>query len=77
MHQPIITGDGHRIAGLRLGDRRSHALLQALLVFRLIPNGFLNRDLRGLLGKHPPKPAPESVHASATPQARLTASSYC
>jgi hypothetical protein len=32
-------------------------LLQALLVFRLIPNGFLNRDLRGLLagllGKDP------------------------
>jgi hypothetical protein len=49
VHQPIITGDGHRIAGLRLGDRRAHALLQALLVFRLLPNGFLNRDLRGLL----------------------------
>ena len=37
------------IAGLRLGDRRAHALLQALLVFRLLPGGFLNRDLRGLL----------------------------
>jgi hypothetical protein len=57
VHHPIITSNGHRIAGLRLGDRRAHALLQALLVFRLIPNGFLNRDLRGLLagllGKHP------------------------
>ena len=57
VHHPIITGDGHRIAGLRLGDHRAHALLQALLVFRLIPNGFLNRDLRSLLadllGKHP------------------------
>jgi DNA-binding transcriptional ArsR family regulator len=57
VHQPIVTDDGHRIAGLRLGDRRAHALLQALLVFRLLPNGFLNRDLRGLLagllGKHP------------------------
>jgi hypothetical protein len=57
VHHPIITGDGHRIAGLRLGDHRAHALLQALLVFRLIPNGFLNRDLRrllaDLLGKHP------------------------
>ncbi len=49
VHEPIITRDGHRIAGLRLGDHRAHALLQALLVFRLIPNGFLNRDLRGLL----------------------------
>jgi hypothetical protein len=57
VHHPIITSDGNRIAGLRLGDRRAHALLQALLVFGLIPNGFLNRDLRGLLagllGKHP------------------------
>jgi hypothetical protein len=57
VHHPIITNDGHRIAGLRLGDRRAHALLQALLVFGLLPNGFLNRDLRsllaGLLGKHP------------------------
>ncbi len=57
VHEPIITRDGHRIAGLRLGDRRAHALLHALLVFRLLPNGFLNRDLRGLLagllGKHP------------------------
>ncbi len=49
VHDPIITGDGHRIAGLRLGDRRAHALLQALLVFRLLPHGLRNRDLRGLL----------------------------
>jgi hypothetical protein len=49
VHDPIITDDGTRIAGLRLGDRRAHGLLQALLVFRLLPNGFLNRDLRGLL----------------------------
>jgi hypothetical protein len=57
VHEPIITHDGHRIAGLRLGDHRAHALLQTLLVFRLLPHGFLNRDLRrllaGLLGKHP------------------------
>jgi hypothetical protein len=49
VHDPIITDTGHRIAGLRLGDRRAHALLQALLVFRLLPGGFLNRDLRALL----------------------------
>src|SRR3954466_14455610 len=57
VHQPIVTDDGHRIAGLRLGDRRAHALLQALLIFRLLPGGFLNRDLRelltDLLGRHP------------------------
>ena len=49
MHDPIITDTGHRIAGIRLGDPRAHALLPALLVFRLLPHGFLNRDLRGLL----------------------------
>jgi hypothetical protein len=58
VHQPIITGTGQRVAGLRLGDRRAHALLQALLVFRLlVPAGFANRDLRellaGLLGRAP------------------------
>src|SRR4051812_42383346 len=51
VHQPIVTDDGHRIAGLRLGDRRVHALLQALLIFRLLPAGFRNRDLRQLLGE--------------------------
>jgi DNA-binding IclR family transcriptional regulator len=51
VHDPIITGTGHRIAGLRLGDRRAQALLQALLMFRLLPNGFANRDLRRLLAE--------------------------
>ena len=57
VHEPIITDNGTRIAGLRLGDRRAHALLQAVLVFRLLPHGFRNRDLRdllaGLLGQEP------------------------
>jgi hypothetical protein len=51
VHDPIITDTGGRIAGLRLGDRRAHALLQALLVFRLLPHGFRNPDLRGLLAE--------------------------
>jgi hypothetical protein len=51
VHHPLITDTGQRIAGLRLGDRRAHALLQALLVFRLLPNGFRNPDLRGLLAQ--------------------------
>jgi hypothetical protein len=36
VHEPITTGTGQRIAGLRWGDRSAHALLQALLVFRLL-----------------------------------------
>ncbi len=51
VHQPIITEDGNRIAGLRLGDQRAHALLQPLLTFRLLPNGFRNPDLRALLAE--------------------------
>jgi hypothetical protein len=54
---PIIHDDGNRIPGLRFGDTRVHALLQALLIHRLLPRGFTNRDLRTLiaplLGKEP------------------------
>jgi hypothetical protein len=42
---------------LRFTDPRAHALFGALLVFRLLPHGFTNRDLRALtaplLGKDP------------------------
>ena len=54
---PILTDTGTRIPGLRFGDTRVHALLQALLIHRLLPHGFTNRDLRTLiaplLGKTP------------------------
>jgi hypothetical protein len=46
---PIVTEAGTRIPGLRFGDARVHALLQALLVHRLLPRGFTNHDLRTLL----------------------------
>ena len=46
---PIITDTGARIPGLRFGDVRAHALLQALLIHRLLPHGFTNRDLRALI----------------------------
>jgi hypothetical protein len=54
---PVITGDSTRTAGLRFGDARVHALLHALLIHRLLPRGFTNRELRALtaplLGKNP------------------------
>jgi hypothetical protein len=54
---PVITGTGTRVAGLRLTDPRGLALLAVLCVFRLLPNGFTNADLRRhlapLLGKDP------------------------
>jgi hypothetical protein len=37
---------GQRASGLRFGDPRVLALLSALLLFRLLPRGFSNRDLR-------------------------------
>jgi hypothetical protein len=38
-------------ASLVHANLSAQALLQALLVFRLLPHGFRNHDLRGLLGK--------------------------
>jgi hypothetical protein len=53
---PVITATGTRTAGLRFTDERVQALLAALCAFRLLPNGFTNRDLRThlapLLGRH-------------------------
>jgi hypothetical protein len=43
--QPTIV-EGQRASALRFGDSRVHALLAAIVVFRLLPNGFANRDLR-------------------------------
>ena len=48
---PVITGTGARVAGMRLGDPRVHALLAALCVFRLLSRGFANRDLRPILAQ--------------------------
>jgi hypothetical protein len=42
---PAVVDD-QRVSGLRFTDARVQALLAALVVFRLLPNGFANRDLR-------------------------------
>jgi hypothetical protein len=56
IHHPVQR-DGQRGAALRFGDPRVLALLGALILFRLLPRGFSNRDLREhvapLLGLHP------------------------
>jgi hypothetical protein len=49
--QPLTTEAGTRVAGLRLGDPRACALLAALCVFRLLPRGFANRDLRPIMAQ--------------------------
>src|SRR6478752_4492945 len=52
-----VEVDGQRASGLRFADAAVQALLSALLVFRLLPRGFSNRDLGNywapLLGKAP------------------------
>ena len=46
--QPALV-DGQRVTALRFSDPRVQALLGAIVVFRLLPDGFANRDLRAHL----------------------------
>jgi len=55
--QPLTTPAGARIPGLRRGDPRAHALLAALCMFRLLPRGFANSDLRPIPARLPGLPA--------------------
>jgi len=54
--------DGQRASVMRFGDATLTALFLSLLVFRLLPRGFSNRDLRqqlaSLLGKQPGQVTP-------------------
>lgn len=54
VNEPVVV-TGQRASALRFADATVQALFSALLVFRLLPRGFSNRDLRDhaapLLGK--------------------------
>ena len=54
---PVTSPAGTRTAGMPFTSPRVQALLSALCAFRLLPNGFTNRDLRAhlapLLGLNP------------------------
>jgi hypothetical protein len=63
---PVIHGDGTRVAGLRFTDPRAQALLHILLVFRLHPGGFLNKDLRELLAGYLGRPPGTITPGQAT-----------
>jgi hypothetical protein len=56
VNEPVEV-DGQRASAMRFADAAVQALLSALLVFRLLPRGFSNRELRDhwapLLGKAP------------------------
>lgn len=45
LHRPRVV-DGQRASALRFGDPRALALFAALPTFRVLPDGFGNRDLR-------------------------------
>jgi len=55
--EPVRTETGQRVAGMRFTDDRVQALFSVLCIFRLLPRGFTNRDLREhlepLLGRAP------------------------
>jgi DNA-binding PadR family transcriptional regulator len=61
VHRPGLVG-GQRVPGLRLLDPRVLALFLALVVFRLLPQGFTARELRQhvapLLGRAPSELSP-------------------
>jgi len=58
--QPVISPAGTRTAGMPLLSPRVQALLAAICVFRLLPSGFTNRDLRTCLAPLPGL-APEAM----------------
>jgi len=53
---PVAAG-GQRASGLRFADTKTHALLHAIIVFRLLADGFRSADLRhhlaALCGRDP------------------------
>ena len=56
VNDPVTTETGTRVAGLKFADPRAQALFSALLIFRLLPEGFTNRELRDLVGQLLDKP---------------------
>jgi hypothetical protein len=46
---PTHTATGARVPALPIDSTRTQALLTALVIFRLLPHGFRNRDLRAHL----------------------------
>jgi hypothetical protein len=62
--------DGQRASGLRFGDPLVLAVLTALLMFRLLPRGFSNRDLRDTVARLLVRPADEITPGQMTYQLR-------
>lgn len=63
---PVHHHDGTHVAGLPFTGPRAQALLHILLMFRLQPRGFTNRDLRTLLADHLGRPPGTITPGQAT-----------
>jgi hypothetical protein len=50
INQPAVVND-QRTAGLRFGDRRTLAIMQALCQIAVAPTGFRHRDLRPVVAQ--------------------------
>jgi hypothetical protein len=62
IHEPLVTAQGQKIAGLRFGDSRVHQLLQALIVLSVLPGVFRARQLRAILGQPGQPPASAGLY---------------
>ena len=62
VHEPLVTAQGQKIAGLRFGDSRVHQLLQALIVLSVLPGSFRARHLRAILGQPGQPPASAGLY---------------
>jgi hypothetical protein len=49
--RPVVTDTGTRVSGLRFGDDRAHAVLQALPMFRLHADGFTSADFKAAVAE--------------------------
>lgn len=61
---------GQRASGLRFGDPLVLAVLTALLMFRLLPQGFSNQDLRGKIARLLVRPADQFTPGQMSYQLR-------
>lgn len=62
VHEPLVTPQGQKIAGLRFADSRVHQLLQALIVLSVLPGSFRARHLRAILGQPGQSPASAGLY---------------
>ncbi|MFA5263923.1 MAG: hypothetical protein WC378_08840 [Opitutaceae bacterium] len=53
VHEPVITAQGNKIAGLRFGDFRVQQLMQSLIVISVLSGVLRARQLRSLQGNLP------------------------